>query len=624
MKGSTQDGSGENVARTPFVLAHALGGALAYWFAHLLRYDFQLPDERAMMVLVSVGPVVAVKLLCLTLLGTYRIVWRYAGVRDLRRIATAIACATAFIALGDIMLLPKFNVPRSALIIDAALTMLWVAGTYALPRWITDLRSRRRTGVRAEGTPVVIVGAGDAGELLLKEIERSPRNAMRVMRFLDDQRDKIGRTIHEIRVDGPIAEAAARARADGIEKAIIAIPTASPARLRQVADAVLRAGLSIQTLPPLEQIANASLLGRLRQLDIEDLLRRDPVRRDAAILRVSFSERTVLVTGAAGSIGSELCRQLLDFETSRVVAFDRAETPLVNLEAELKSRFPEKRLAFVLGDVTDARQVANAMRVYRPDCVFHASAVKHVPVAEVNPAEAIRVNVLGTRNVVTEATAAGVARFVLISTDKAVRPVNVMGATKRLAEFIVQTRGGISVRFGNVLGSNGSVVNIFKDQVARGGPVTVTHPDMTRFFMTIPEAVHLVLEASCLGQTEGIYILDMGQPVKIVDLARDVIRLAGLRPDADIPIVFTGVRPGERLNEDLVQDEERMAPTDHPQIVVARARPPRREQVDASVARLESLLAEGAPQEDLVRTLHAVLPEYTEPPVTSKYPAERP
>ncbi|MBI3857803.1 MAG: polysaccharide biosynthesis protein [Planctomycetes bacterium] len=590
--------------------------AVSYLLSFLLRFDFTLPPQYPWPFLLALLPfVLGAKLVVFTLAGVFRILWAYVGIRDLFRILHATVIALIVVAAGNYLLLRGTQIPRTVLVLDGMLTFLGVGGLYAL------LRHSREASVigRARGLPaepIFLVGAGNAAEALLREIQRNPDTGVRVAGILDDAPAKKGRVLRGVKVLGAIDRAREFALEQGVRKAYIAIPSAGGSAQRRIVNVLLQAGLSVKILPPVGRLAIASgFLPQLREISVEDLLRRDPVKLDTEAISAFVRGKKVLVTGAAGSIGSELCRQLLEFHPSVLVALDCAETPLHTLLLELRARSGDVKIVPELADVTDRARLRSAFQAHRPEVVFHAAAFKHVPLLEDHPREAVRVNVGGTRVVSEEARDAGARAFVLISSDKAVNPSSVMGTTKRIAEMVVgrlnesgATRY-VAVRFGNVLGSNGSVLPIFKEQLARGGPITVTHPEMKRYFMTIPEAVQLVLQAAVLGKGGEVFVLDMGEPVKIVDLAKDLIRLSGLVPDVDVRIEFTGIRPGEKLFEELRLDHEIAEKTPHPQIFLLRG-DQRGRLEEAALGELEKLCINGATRSEIVPRLKQIVPDF--------------
>ena len=588
--------------------------AASYQLAFLLRFDFDLPPQYPWVLVLGLLPfLLGIKLLAFTASGVFRVMWAYVGIRDLFRILQASLLGSVAVAAASFAFLRPVGVPRTVLILDAVFTFLGVGGLFAL------LRHARETSMAGRGLPsepIFLVGAGNAGEALLREIQRNPDTGVRVAGILDDAPEKKGRVLRGVKVLGPIDRARGFALEHEVRKAYVAMPRLGGSAQRRVVNLLLQAGLAVKILPPVGKLAIASgYLPQLREISLEDLLRRDPVSLDTGAISAFVRDKTVLVTGAAGSIGSELCRQLLEFHPKALVALDCAETPLHTLLLELRSRSGDVKIVPELADVTDRARVRSAFQAQRPEVVFHAAAYKHVPILEEHPREAVRVNVGGTRVVSEEARDAGVGAFVLISSDKAVNPSSVMGTTKRIAERVAGRLNGsgptrsMAVRFGNVLGSNGSVIPIFKEQLSRGGPLTVTHPDMRRYFMTIPEAVQLVLQAAVLGRGGEVFVLDMGEPVKIVDLAEDLIRLSGLVPGVDVKIEFTGIRPGEKLFEELKLDGETVEKTPHPQIFLLRGGKggPLEE---PALVELESLCANGAARSEIVPLLKKLVPDY--------------
>lgn len=540
--------------------------------AWILRFEFVMPPPDAWFMIGALPFILGTKLIVFYVWKVYRILWAYIGIRDLWRILQATIMASGAILGVNFLFWRDFILPRSVLVLDAVFTFTAIGGLYALLR---HMREASGTIYPPESAPepVVIVGAGDAGEALLREIQRNPLMGARVVGFVDDDPKKKGHSLRGVPVIGATQDLREISYRLGIKKGFVAIPSADGACMRRIVTELIRAGLAVKVLPPLAKSSSAKgFVPHLRPASIEDLLRREPIKLDDRAISSFLTGKVVLITGAAGSIGSELCRQVLDYHPKRLIALDVAETPLHDLLLELRGRVDEKLVVPVLADITDPKRMAEVFREHVPEVVFHAAAFKHVPMMELHPREAVRVNILGTKVVAELAKRSRVGAFVLISTDKAVNPSSIMGATKRVAEMVISQQNGpgvapfLSVRFGNVLGSNGSVLRIFQSQLERGGPLTVTHPEMRRYFMTIPEAVQLVLQSAVLGTGGEVFVLNMGQPVRIVDLAEDLIRLSGLTPGVDIKIEFTGVRPGEKLFEELRLDSERFCPTVHPQV----------------------------------------------------------
>jgi FlaA1/EpsC-like NDP-sugar epimerase len=554
----------------------ALG--LAYIWSYLIRFELSLPSYYSFVMVHTLPFVLLVQCLVFYRQGVFKIMWAYVGIMDLQKIFRASAFSSIILVGLNLLVLSGDLVPWSVLMLDGLLSFLVVSALYTLLRVLREAGSRDSRG-RFQVDPVLIVGAGDTGEALLHEIQCGLSKTTRVAGFLDDAPEKRGRFLRGVPILGPADQAKEWAHRMGVKTVYFAIPSADAATLRRIVGQLREAQLAVKVLPPLGKLsANQGFLPQLRDVSIDDLLRRKPIRLDQSILSAFIKDKIVLVTGAAGSIGSELCRQILQFQPRRLVALDCAETPLHDIMLELANGGAEKRVSSELADVTDAARLRAVFTKCAPHVVFHAAALKHVPLCESHAREAIRVNVGGTRKVGEAAIRAGTQTFIMISTDKAVNPSSVMGATKRVAELVVQKLNGqaartrfAAVRFGNVLGSNGSVLGIFKAQLARGGPLTVTHPEMRRYFMTIPEAVQLVLQAAVLGRGGEVFELDMGAPVRIVDLAEDLIRLSGLVRDVDVKIEFTGMRPGEKLFEELYLDSEKIEPTAHPQVFCLRA-----------------------------------------------------
>lgn len=561
----------------PYVaFMHDIAAAtFAWWFAYLLRFNFDLPANFRAELWQTLPWVVLLQASVFWYGGLYRGVWRYASVADLRRILLAVGASMMCIVLALVLLRLPVVVPRSVLILDPLLLLLIMGGSRLLYRLWKENQLYGSFSIKGE--PVVIIGAGEAGVALSKELARSQE--WHLVGFLDDDAAKRGRALNGVRVLGMIDELPDYAARLGIRQAIIAMPAASHQLRKKIVDLANQSAIKTLTVPAIDDLISGRLaVSNLRAIELDDLLGRDPVQLDDEGLHELLSGKPVLVTGAGGSIGSELCRQIARYEPSRLVLFESSEFALYNIEQEMGQRFPELEIAYLAGDVRDAARLAQVFDEYLPKVVFHAAAYKHVPLMErANTWQAVRNNVYGTWQVAACAQQHEVEKFVLISTDKAVNPTNVMGATKRLAEIICQglqqetgTRF-IIVRFGNVLGSNGSVIPKFREQIAKGGPITVTHPEITRYFMSIPEAAQLVMQAGYMGQGGEIFVLDMGEPVKIADLARDMIRLSGLSED-DVGIEFTGLRPGEKLYEELLADDENTLPTPHPKLRIARAR----------------------------------------------------
>jgi FlaA1/EpsC-like NDP-sugar epimerase len=589
-------------------------------FVYALRFEsftWSWSDTRTALIFTAV--MVPLEIAILLAFGLYRRLWRFASIWELQLIFAAGVVASAAAWLIGAFLLPVSGVSPSRVPLSVlAMYSLFSIAVVAAPRLLLRVTWRRTLLRRATDTDqrVLIAGAGAAGEMVVKEIHANPQLGLTPVGFVDDDESKVGLRLANLPILGTLDEIRDVAQRERAAELIIAMPRASGNVVRALVRAAFDAGLRTRTVPGLFEILSGRVsVGALREVRIEDLLRRDPVQTDLEAVRRLAEGRVVMVTGAGGSIGSELCRQLVALRPQELILLGHGENPIFEVLHELLALAPDAVLTPVIADVRDRHRIRRILERHRPYAVFHAAAHKHVPLMEENVSEAITNNVMGTRNLVDAAISSGTEHFVLISTDKAVRPTNVMGATKRVAEFIVQNaalahnRHFVSVRFGNVLGSNGSVVPTFLRQIQHGGPVTVTHPEMRRFFMTIPEAVQLVLQAGAQGKGGELFMLDMGDPVKILDLARDMIRLSGLEEGEDIEIRFTGIRPGEKLYEEMFFNDEIAEPTEHPKVL--RARNGRRDHCsDLEIAELiESALGETS-EPQLRLMLKHVVPDY--------------
>ena len=559
--------------RTLAAFFHDLVAVVLAWIlAFSLRFNFDIPVEFAVSARHSLLWVIPLFGVLFFAFGLYRGLWRFASLSDLQHLLSAVLVGV-LLTVAAVVFLRLGPIPRSVLVLHPILLALVMGGSrFAYRSW----KEHRLYGpAKMRGQPVLILGAGEAADSLLRELNRS--GLWYAVALLDDSPSKMGRRLRGLPVFGPMSTVGAVAEKYGVRHAIMALPNAKSAERRDAAESASAAGLSVMTMPSYDDLLAGRLsVSNIRRVELEDLLGRESVSLDDNGLHALLTGKVVLVSGAGGSIGSELCRQIAKFSPSKLVLFESSEFSLYRLDEELAHTVPKVDRACWAGDVRDAERVAEVLQREKPGVIFHAAAYKHVPLMEdVNAWQAVRTNVLGTLIMAKAAQAAGVGKFVLISTDKAVNPTNVMGASKRLAERLSsaqQKSDGtrfITVRFGNVLGSNGSVIPKFREQIARGGPVTVTHPDIVRYFMTIPEAAQLVLQAGSMGAGGEIFVLDMGDPVRIVDLARDMIRLSGFSEE-EITMEFTGLRPGEKLYEELLADDEATLPTPHPKLRIAR------------------------------------------------------
>jgi FlaA1/EpsC-like NDP-sugar epimerase len=590
-------------------LAYAAALLVARWVAFQLRFDFDIPADNPHAHILRLGWLweIPLKLACLYAFGQFSGLLGYFSLPDLKRTVQALAVATVVLWLGRIIG-PPMTMSRGILLSDFTL------GLAAVTSLRLAFRVAHETQVKSKGPMphwrVGIVGAGDAGATLAKELLAKPGFGLMPAAFFDDDRAKWGSRLHGISVVGSPNTIPSQAPALGLERIIIAMPSAPPRRIRELTELLTQYHIRCEIVPGLDQLATGAVkILQLRPVEISDLLGREAIQINHDNIRAILEGKTVAVTGAGGSIGQELCRQILTFKPARLLLLDRSEVQLFQIEQELTEKEKEVKIVPLVADMSDERQIGVVLREHRPQVIYHAAAHKHVPIMERQPTEALRNNALGTAALAELSRACGVERFVLISTDKAINPISVMGLSKRLAEVYLQALQAeasetrfMAVRFGNVLGSSGSVIPVFQRQIARGGPVLVTHPEVSRYFMTIPEAVTLVLQASALGEGGEIFMLDMGQPIKIVDLARQLIALQGLRPDEDIEIQFTGLRPGEKLVEEVRHLKENTLPTSHSKILRYAAPPPSMTAVSAAfdAIRRESTAAIPQPVLDLV------------------------
>jgi FlaA1/EpsC-like NDP-sugar epimerase len=567
---------------------------------------------------------ILIKLIIFAFFRQYQGWWRYVGISDLMGILRASVVSTLVIALiwitamgiADIRRnLPSAisDITQSIFLLDMAATIVLLGGLRMMIRlYYEDFRTIESGRLKR----FLIVGAGNAGEALLREIHRMSVAQYEVVGFVDDDHLKQGINIHGIPVLGTVEQLPEICQEQNIEEIAIAMPSATHKELRRVVQVCQGTKLRFRTVPSITDIASGKFrVSQIRDVDINDLLGREAVQLDLDLIEVFLKDKVILVTGAGGSIGSEMCRQVCNFSPKLLLLIEQAENPLFHIERELQTQFPQVNMKTLICNITDSTRVSGIFEQYHPEVVIHAAAHKHVPLMEINPGESVKNNVIGTKTVADAADKFNTATFVMISTDKAVNPTSIMGSTKRVAEMYIQNLNNISkthfvtVRFGNVLGSNGSVVPIFKNQIAQGGPVTVTHPDMKRYFMTIPEASQLVLQASAMGKGGEIFVLDMGEPVKIVDLARELITLSGFSPGEDIEISFTGLRPGEKLFEELSIEGEHMQRTRHPKIGIWKNIPTDGEKLRTGIEQLVEI-SKMQEHDKIVLKIKELVPEY--------------
>lgn len=550
---------------------------IAWYLSFLLRFNFEIPANFNDHLNKTIFLVIAVQAVVFVFFGLYQGVWRFASIPDLKRIIKAVVVACVAVAALLFMINLHIVVPRSVLILDPVLLILLMGGTrFAYRAW----KEHHLYGATQQsGQPVIVIGAGELAVTLLKDLARSEQ--WRVVGLIDEDKSMHGRLLMGLRVFGNIAQLPQIAQKFNVNHIIIALPPEAYQLRREAIELANTNNLTALTVPAVDDLMSGKVsISQIRKVEVEDLLGRDMVNLDNQGLQHLIEHHTVFVSGAGGSIGSELCRQIFKYKPTILVCFDISEFALYQLEQELLQIAPKSKLIFVTGDVKNPARVGQLLAQYQPALVFHAAAYKHVPLMEThNVAEALSNNVIGTHVLASACMLIGVEKFVLISTDKAVNPTNVMGASKRLAEMVCQSLESaeksnthfVIVRFGNVLGSSGSVIPKFREQIAKGGPITVTHPEITRYFMSIPEATQLVLQAGLMGNGGEIFVLDMGEPVKIAELAKDMIRLSGFNQD-EIKINYTGLRPGEKLYEELLADDELTQPTPHPKLRIAIAR----------------------------------------------------
>ncbi len=585
----------------------ALSGYLAFW----IRFEKDLPPyiyhyKNSILI------VLAFRIFFFHWFGLYKGLWRYATIQDLISIVKAVSVSSVAVVVTLYFRQHLGGFPRSIFIIDWLLTLVFIGGFRFLIRILREFKRRRSKG----GKRVLVVGAGDAGEKMVREMLKDQNLGYNPVGFIDDDLTKQNLTIHGIRVLGGRKDIPACLKRFTIDEVLIAIPSASSKDVRGIMDHCRESGVKVKTLPPLSELFNGTVsLNRIRDVDLRDLLGRDELKLFNDEIMEQISGKRILISGAGGSIGAELARQLAPFSPKSLVFLGQGENSIYLITKEFETTCPELPVEPVIADIRDREKLNRVFQQYRPDIVFHAAAFKHVPLMEFNGDQAVRNNIFGSRNLMELSSEFGVKEFVMISTDKAVNPTSIMGVTKRVAELIMQNIATqsktkfVAVRFGNVLGSRGSVIPLFRQQIARGGPVTVTHPQVTRYFMTTTEASQLVIQAALLGKSGEIMVLDMGEPVKIAELAKDLIVLSGLRPDMDIKIEFTGLRAGEKLFEELLTKEEGMTATKHRKIFVASPDEIDSRDLNRKLKRLEHALLKMTDTE-LVDSLKTMVPTY--------------
>ncbi len=602
-----------------FLLADIFFIIISIWLAFLLRFDGRIPNQYFAGTIQ--GMVILTLIFCVPIFYFFKLYsfsWSYVSIQELISLLKASILSFLFSGVSILILRDSTwfsGFPRSILFISYFLIFLFCGGIRFSKRIYLEVFGG---GIKAEKERTLIVGAGDAGEQILRSILVSKNSFYLPVGFVDDNPTKQGERIHGLKVLGEINDIPQIVERYQIEEMIIALPSAGSKAIKRAVEMGRKAGLrKIKVVPSITEIINGEVsLGNLREVQVEDLLGREPVSLDTKSIENFIQNKTVLITGAAGSIGSELCRQIAKFNPSLLLMLDQDETGIFNISRELEDKFPRLKTSSIIADIQDEEKISQIFSKFHPKIIFHAAAYKHVPLMEVHPDEAVKNNIFGTKIVAEMAIKYRAEKFVFISTDKAVNPTSVMGATKRVGEMICQVLNKknvtkfVSVRFGNVLDSRGSVIPIFREQIKKGGPVEVTHPEMKRYFMITPEACLLVMQAGAMGQGGEVFVLDMGEPIKILDLAKEMIRLSGFEPDKDIPIVFTQPRPGEKFFEEILTAEEGTIATKHQQIFMAKLSEIDEEKLTQGLKRLREAVIKKPNREEIINILKQIVPSY--------------
>ena len=617
------------------LILDALLFAAAWYGAYLLRFNFEIPKESMFFLKRMLPFIIGIKLIIFYFFNLYKGMWRYTSIKDFLDIIKA-AAVSSLIIVSIILFTYRFvGFTRSIFILDWGITVFLISGyRLSIRLYFSVIFGNNHTGntfarlfipyknKTDRAKDLLIIGAGDCGEKIYREIRDNARLSYNVIGFIDDNTSKVGMQIHGIPIIGTSREINQIVDKINAKEILIAIPSATSAQMREVISRCKESGIPFKTVPGMGELIDGKVTVKaIRDVAYRDLLGREIINLEEERISGYLEKSRVLVTGAGGSIGTELCRQICRFRPASVILFERAESSLYEIDLELRKNFPYVKVISVLGDIRDRTQLSHTFSDYRPQVIFHTAAYKHVPILELQPWKAIKNNIIGTRNMILISKEYSIERFVFVSTDKAVRPANIMGASKRVAELLTQCQNGncisntsfITVRFGNVVGSVGSVVPLFRKQIKKGGPVTVTHPDVTRYFMTIPESCQLILQAGAMGEGCEIFFLDMGTPIKIGDMARDLIRLSGFEPDVDIKIEFTGLRPGEKLYEELITEGEGIVQTSHEKIMVLKGKTCDQTFLDGKIDELRSL-AQTQDAEGIRSLLKEIIPEYKPTP----------
>ncbi len=604
-----------NIPRWSILIIDLLISAFSLTLAFFLRFNFaNIPEADLKNLPIAYLATLSVRFITFFVSKTYKGVVRYTGSKDAMRILFVIILGSALLVLFDIITrftIGIFYIPLSVIIIDALVTMfIMICSRLAVKAIYFESRNPEK-----QRSSILIYGAGESGLITKRILDRDVAVKYKVIGFIDDDHKKKGRSLEGTFIF-PTDKLDELVKENEIDSLIISILNISPTRKKEIIERCINLNIKVLTVPPVSKWINGELsFNQLKSVNIESLLEREPIKLDIELIKNQIENKRILITGAAGSIGSELARQILPFQPNRLFLLDQAESPLHDLELELADKFTDKNFETVIADIRNLERMENVFRSFNPELVFHAAAYKHVPLMENNPSESVLTNIFGTKNIADLSVNYNIEKFVLVSTDKAVNPTNVMGASKRIAEMYIQSLGKkvktkfVTTRFGNVLGSNGSVIPRFKKQLENGGPITITHPDITRYFMTIPEACQLVLEAGSIGKGGEIFVFDMGKSVKIIDLARKMIKLSGLQENKDIKIIFTGLRPGEKLFEELLADSENTLPTHHPQILIGKVKEYDFNEVSEKINKLIELF-DKQNNEQIVSFMKTILPEF--------------
>ncbi len=605
--------------RNILILADIFSIIFTFYLAFLLRFMDEIPFFRYFPIFYQTVLLVTISyIISFLFFGLYRGLYRYAGINDLLRLSKAVIGGAFLSVVGVIFILDLRSFPRSIFIIHLLLVFVFVGGIRLFLRVFREELAIRLPNKSKRFKRILLVGAGDTGETILRETKKHPNNGYKVVGFVDDNLNKIGRDIHGVKVLGAIDDISEIVKKKNIDEIIITVPSATREQMRRIIEVCSETHLSFRTTPSLSDIIDGQVsFSQIRNVEVKDLLSREVVKLDLSKISSYISGKRILVTGAGGSIGSEICRQLTRFNPDLLIFFARGEFSLYKIIKEFGEKYPSIKIAPVIADVRDRERTRAVLSKYRPQVIFHTAAHKHVSLMETNPCEAVKNNVMGTRIIMETAEEFGVERFVLISTDKAVNPTSFMGASKRITELLLQAMTNkksnftkfSAVRFGNVLESRGSVVPLFKEQIKKGRAVTVTHPEVARYFMTLSEAAQLVIQAGAIGKGGEIFVLDMGEQVKIIDLARDLIRLLGFEPDVDIRIKIIGLRPGEKLHEELIGKDEKVQPTSHEKIMSIKSNKINAEELRKKVEELEKL-AVNEDVEEVRKKIKEIVPEF--------------